>query len=455
MKVFGYVRRSSNESKVSNYSINSQKRICMEKAKANGEEIQEWYVDEGYSGSTLKRPDIQKILRQLPKFENEPVHIYIWMSSRLSREPMHVRSLRHVFEKYNVEVISAENDWVSLSEVEISPDTALKSELVGMIDKNELIRVKKRTKVGLKTSAQAGNYVKGGPYPPTGWLFVQNENGKGRRAELDPNYVETVIYICKQIHDNKRSIESIALELDAKKASNTNWNYTKVYNVVTNPFLYGRLIVSDYIDIYNHSPAYITKEYFDEMQLIIHGRRKEIKHSYLFKNMVKCDKCNTLCSEIPTIHYERGTETKPKHKRKKYRKVYLYYYCPSCKQRINEIKLTPQLMLELKEMTNKNDEKIMIDELNKKISRLDKRIEFLNEEYDEGIVDDEYYKKEIKQIRKKRNDIIKSISKITKKKMKKFNEYDRREQKKILRNNFNYIHVDLKTKKVVEVERVE
>ena len=39
--------------------------------------------------------------------------------------------------------------------------------------------------------------------------------------------------------------------------------------------------------------------------------------------------------------------------------------------------------------------------------------------------------------------------------MKKFNEYDRREQKKILRKNFNYIHVDLKTKKVVEVERVE
>ena len=187
--------------------------------------------------------------------------------------------------------------------------------------------------------------------------------------------------------------------------------------------------------------------------MIIHGRRKEITHSYLFKSMVKCNKCNKLCIEIPTVHYKRGTEKKPKYERRKTRKIYLYYYCPCCKRRINENKLLPQLMMEIKEITSHINEKSMLAELDKKIVRLDKRINFINEEFDEGLISETYYKEEIKEARKKRNEVYQRVRDIMNKKMKKFSEYSRKEQKDILNNNFNYFHCDLCTKEVVEIER--
>ena len=56
--------------------------------------------------------------------------------------------------------------------------------------------------------------------PPTGYLFKNNpgENAKGRKVEIDIAYVETMLYILTQIHDYKRSLNSLAIELDSKQA---------------------------------------------------------------------------------------------------------------------------------------------------------------------------------------------------------------------------------------------
>ena len=47
MKVFGYARRSSSEKSKSNYSIESQKRVCNELAARDNRTIEKWYIDEG------------------------------------------------------------------------------------------------------------------------------------------------------------------------------------------------------------------------------------------------------------------------------------------------------------------------------------------------------------------------------------------------------------------------
>lgn len=53
MKIFGYARRSSSEKSKSNYSIESQKRVCNELAARDNRTIEKWYIDEGYSGTTF------------------------------------------------------------------------------------------------------------------------------------------------------------------------------------------------------------------------------------------------------------------------------------------------------------------------------------------------------------------------------------------------------------------
>ena len=88
MKVFGYARRSSSEKSKSNYSIESQKRVCNELAARDNRTIEKWYIDEGYSGTTLKRPHMQEMLKAIAAADQEII-IYVWLASRLSRDAKH------------------------------------------------------------------------------------------------------------------------------------------------------------------------------------------------------------------------------------------------------------------------------------------------------------------------------------------------------------------------------
>lgn len=233
-----------------------------------------------------------------------------------------------------------------------TPDKSLLPNIIGAADEVEIARFRQRTIEGLITSAKSGNYPKGGKLPPTGYCFVYNTDRRGRRIEIDPTYVDTMIYMFHQLHDHKRSIESLAYELDSKKACETSWSPSKVYKAVVNPIIYGHL-KTIYVDIEYHSPALMTKHYYDEMQTIIRGRRKEHHYRYLFKNLVKCGECDTWYSEIPTIHYPRNALTTTQRKRNK--KVYKYYYCPNCNKRINETLLLTKMVFHIHSVMNDQD----------------------------------------------------------------------------------------------------
>ena len=191
----GYIRRSSNEKRKANYSIESQKGVIEDLAANRGEKIDKWFIDEGYSGTTLKRPYMQKMLQFIPTVDEE-IHLYAWISSRISRNASHANSLRYVFKKYNVIVYTQDENWVTLDDMISNPDKALSKGLITSVDENEAARDRYRTLEGLKTSAvRRRNYTKGGKSVQTGYIAVQNEDGKGRKIEIDPVYVDTMLYI--------------------------------------------------------------------------------------------------------------------------------------------------------------------------------------------------------------------------------------------------------------------
>lgn len=450
MKNFGYIRRSSAEVNAS-YSVDSQKRIIRELAAKDGVVMNEddFIVDNGYSGETLNRPGIQKLLRKLATTENGST-IYIWMSSRISRNPIYTHSLRCVFNTYDITLKSANEDWASLQEMRNSPDKSLLPNIIGAADAAEIARDRNRTLVGLKTSSQVGmNYTKGGSTPPTGWIFVKNENGKGRKVELDIKFVPTVIYICEQIHDAKRTLDSLTIELNSKHSCDAKWSYSKIYKLVTNKLLYGCLETS-WVVVENHSPCYIDKKYFYEMQEVLHGRKKEHQYQYLFKNKIECHKCETLCSEIPTIHYPR--RLKNKDKRKNVSTVYKYYYCPKCRQRINEDKLLNKMMIHIHEIIENGDSNNdILDQLNNKVVRIQKKIEFLDNEYEDGFIDEEYYKKEYKANVKKLKDTDDLVKCINKQLSEAFKHYSYTELKHIIKNNIMKATMDFESKTITEV----
>ena len=448
MKIFGYARRSSSEKSKSNYSIESQKRVCNELAARDDRTIEKWYVDEGYSGTTLKRPHMQEMLRDIAA-ANQEIIIYVWLASRLSRDANHCNSLRYVFSKYNVTVISDNRDWASLEDIELHPDKTIGPRIITLSDETEVHRDRKRTRIGLTTSAYKGNYTKGGKTPPTGYLFKNNpgENAKGRRVEIDAAYVETMLYILTQIHDHKRSLDSLAIELDSKLACGVHWSYVKIYRAVTDPIIYGRLLTS-YVDIQDHSPAYCSQKYYEEIQKVLHGRRKENRYKYIFKNLIKCGECDSWCSEIPTIHYSRNGNRKG-------RKVYKYYYCPSCKKRINEQILLNKTIHHINAILDETTNFEVVEDISRRIGRIEKRLEFLDFEYEDGYLDDESYIEERKKLLSKKKNLDKNMKRLRNKAIKKFNEYTYIEKKQIIKKSFLCIRIDLKTKSVIDIEKLE
>lgn len=380
---------------------------------------------------------------------DQEIIIYVWLASRLSRDANHCNSLRYVFSKYNVTVISDNRDWASLEDIELHPDKTIGPRIITLSDETEVHRDRKRTRIGLTTSAYKGNYTKGGKMPPTGYLFKNNpgENAKGRKVEIDIAYVETMLYILTQIHDYKRSLDSLAIELDSKQACGVHWSYTKIYRAVTDPIIYGRLLTS-YVDIRDHSPAYCSQKYYEEIQKILHGRRKEYHYKYLFKNLIKCEDCDCWCSEIPTIHY-------PRNGNRKGRRVYKYYYCPSCKKRINEQILLNKIIHHINEILDETTNFEVVEGISRRIGKIGKRLKFLDFEYEEGYLDDDSYIAERKKLLSKKRNLDKDMKRLRNKAIKKFNEYTYLEQKQIIKRSFLCIHLDLNTKTIIKIEKLE
>ncbi|WP_233448398.1 recombinase family protein [[Clostridium] innocuum] len=391
---------------------------------------------------------MQEMLKAIAAADQEII-IYVWLASRLSRDANHCNSLRYVFSKYNVTVISDNRDWASLEDIELHPDKTIGPRIITLSDETEVHRDRKRTRIGLTTSAYKGNYTKGGKMPPTGYLFKNNpgENAKGRKVEIDIAYVETMLYILTQIHDYKRSLDSLAIELDSKQACGVHWSYTKIYRAVTDPIIYGRLLTS-YVDIRDHSPAYCSQKYYEEIQKILHGRRKEYHYKYLFKNLIKCEDCDCWCSEIPTIHY-------PRNGNRKGRRVYKYYYCPSCKKRINEQILLNKIIHHINEILDETTNFEVVEGISRRIGKIGKRLKFLDFEYEEGYLDDDSYIAERKKLLSKKRNLDKDMKRLRNKAIKKFNEYTYLEQKQIIKRSFLCIHLDLNTKTIIKIEKLE
>ena len=87
----GYVRVSTEEQQKHGFSIIDQKNEISMFAMQRGVEISCFYEDEGYSATSLKRPNIQNLIRRIAS--NEINEIYVRHSDRLIRNLLLRRSL--------------------------------------------------------------------------------------------------------------------------------------------------------------------------------------------------------------------------------------------------------------------------------------------------------------------------------------------------------------------------
>jgi site-specific DNA recombinase len=140
-------------------SSESQIEALKEYAQANGYTVvPEWiFQDEGYSGATLRRPDLER-LRDLAA-EGQIETILVYSPDRLSRKYAYQVLLMEEFARRGVETVFIKSPPAS------TPEEQLLVQFQGMIAEYERAQIAERTRRGKKHRAKTGlvNVLSGAP----------------------------------------------------------------------------------------------------------------------------------------------------------------------------------------------------------------------------------------------------------------------------------------------------
>lgn len=160
--------RVSTEAQTEKYGLDMQKQKILDYCERNGVIIDRWYVDGGYSGSKLDRPEIQKLLDDA---ENSLIKtVYIYKLDRLSRDTADTLELMYrILPKYGVKVISMTE--------EIRTDNPMDKVMLTMnaaMNQYEREVIRMRMSAGMIERVKKG-YWMGGGRVPWGYYYDRND----------------------------------------------------------------------------------------------------------------------------------------------------------------------------------------------------------------------------------------------------------------------------------------
>lgn len=160
--------RVSTETQTEKYGLDLQKQKIIDYCERNGVTIDKWYVDGGYSGSKLDRPDIQKLLDDA---ENGLIgRVFIYKLDRMSRDVIDTLNLIYrILPKYGVKVISMTEEIRTenpMDKVMLTMNAAMNQY------EREVIRM--RMSAGMVERVKKGFWM-GGGRTPYGYYYDRND----------------------------------------------------------------------------------------------------------------------------------------------------------------------------------------------------------------------------------------------------------------------------------------
>jgi len=237
LQVALYARISSDQQTVSN-TIQSQVAALHARIQKDGGELIEerQFVDEGYSGSTLVRPALER-LRDLVSAGCVD-RLYVHSPDRLARKYAYQVVLIDEFQRSGVEVVFLNR---ALGQ---SPEDDLLLQVQGMIAEYERAKIMERSRRGKRYKAQIGavNVLSGAPF---GYRYVTVLEGDGQaRYDILPEESQIVRQIFEWIGLERLSINEVTRRLtqsDVKtRTGKTIWDRGTVWEMLKNPAYQGK-----------------------------------------------------------------------------------------------------------------------------------------------------------------------------------------------------------------------
>ena len=341
-KVAGYIRLSKEDKiKDESNSVTNQKAIIDSYVKKNEDlEPVDFYIDDGYSGTTFDRPEYKRMFKDI--VDGQVNIVIVKDLSRFGRN--HIQSddyIENILPGYNVRFISIIDEIDSFKNPKSVSSIAVP--LKNLMNDQYARDISEKVRSTLKVKQLNGEFI--GVTAPYGYLkkpkdkhkFIIDKEasyivkkifnmillGKSRKEIAEhlnnKNVLTPSLYkLSKENMDNEDLIRSKKWnsEIVNRILRNETYTGTLIQNVKTKPnYRTDKLIdvnKDEWIITENHHESIINKDKFDEVQQILNRKTKVNKNDDidLFSGYLKCSHC------------ESGLVIKKS-------KNQIYYYCSS------------------------------------------------------------------------------------------------------------------------------
>ncbi len=198
--------RVSTDKQVEKYGISSQieglKKRCLEKGLTwLPDGVREAFVDDGYSGSELGRPALNRLREAVVKDDVDVVMAYD--PDRLSRSLSHLLLLGDEFTRRGVRL-----EFIT-QEMDTSPEGKMFFAIRGAVGQYEREKIRERSMRGLREKARQGK-VLGGSCAPYGYCY----NKETATLEEDPEKAKVMRFIFHIFANENLSLIGLASRLN-------------------------------------------------------------------------------------------------------------------------------------------------------------------------------------------------------------------------------------------------
>ena len=230
--------------------------------------------------------------------------------------------------------------------------------MIGVISQWEEDSISWRTKRGMAEALERGYYCK--PRVPLG--YVRDPQDK-RHLIIDEEKAEYIRYIFETVARHTKTANEIYLDFKREKVLGKKWGNDDVYRILKNQAYTGD--VELFGKVYEGViPAIITKELQKEALERVKLRSRKKKYQYPFRGILLCSKCGSTLKCDSTHKKIRG---------KVYR-VYQYYFCECCKNRISQNCIQEQVEHKLSILLDKEHTKEIRKSFLKYLKQVEKDI---------------------------------------------------------------------------------
>ena len=232
MRVAIYARVSS-ERQTQEGTIDSQVQALRERVREEGLSLDEelCFLDEGYSGSTLVRPALERLRDQAAAGAVD--RLYVHSPDRLARRYAYQVLLVDEFQHAGVELVFLNRPLGQ------GPEDDLLLQVQGIVAEYERAKILERSRRGRLHAARRGS-VSVLSHAPYGYRYVSKELGGGAaRFDVCLSEARVVQNIYRWVAIERLSISQVARRLGAQgilsPRGRTCWDHSTVWGVLRNP----------------------------------------------------------------------------------------------------------------------------------------------------------------------------------------------------------------------------